>query len=75
MLQRRNTKSKRIKVLIKKVKELSILCELDINIAILDRKCNKLSQFCTKKDLTVSVLGKMVRDHDKYTDSDGKKFK
>ena len=41
-VQKRNTKSKRTKVLIKKSRELSILCNLDINISIYDRTINKL---------------------------------
>ena len=47
-VQKRNTKSKRTKVLVKKSKELSILCNLDINISIYDKSIHKLQQFSTK---------------------------
>lgn len=42
LVQKRNTKSKRTKVLVKKSRELSILCNLDINITIYDRSINKI---------------------------------
>jgi hypothetical protein len=42
VVQKRNTKSKRTKVLVKKSKELSILCNLDINITIYDRTIHKV---------------------------------
>lgn len=42
LVQKRNTKSKRTKVLVKKSRELSILCNLDINISIYDRSIHKL---------------------------------
>ena len=59
-VQKRNTKSKRTKVLIKKSRELSILCNLDINVSIYDRSINKLQQFSTKDGFTVESLYEII---------------
>ena len=46
---RRNAKSKRIQHILKKIQELSILCELQINLNIYDEQFNKLIEYATDK--------------------------
>lgn len=62
LVQKRNTKSKRTKVLVKKSKELSILCNLDINITIYDSTINKVQQFTTKRGFTVESIYSMIKN-------------
>ena len=61
-ISKRNTKSKRTKMLIKKSMELSILCNLDINISIYDCQTNKLQQINTKDGFTVEALNKLITE-------------
>ena len=75
VVQKRNTKSKRTKVLVKKSKELSILCNLDINITIYDRTIHKVQQFSTKQGFTVQSIYQMIVDEKQKKGSSQKKFK
>ena len=76
LVQKRNTKSKRTKVLFKKSRELSVLCNLDINISIYDRSINKLWQYGTKQGFTVESIYNIIQKETKdKVDINGKKFK
>ena len=75
LVQKRNTKSKRTKVLVKKSRELSILCNLDINITIYDRSINKIQQFSTKEGFTIDSIYQMIQNETRNKSSHGKKFK
>ena len=67
--KRRNTKCKRIKVLLKKTYELSILCQLDLNIQIYDQAVNKLTEFSTNKKFSGKHASK-ITSGDPYLLSD-----
>ena len=76
LVQKRNTKSKRTKVLIKKTRELSILCNLDINVSIYDSSTNKLQQFTSKDGFTVDQMFLLIKNESKTKmGTNGKKFK
>ena len=76
LVQKRNTKCKRTKVLFKKSRELSVLCNLDINISIYDRSINKLWQYGTKQGFTVESIYNIIQKETKdKVDINGKKFK
>lgn len=49
MSKRNNAKSKRTKHLMQKLHQLSILCDLRINLSIFDPKINKLMEYATDK--------------------------
>ena len=75
VVQKRNTKSKRTKVLVKKSKELSILCNLDINITVYDRTIHKVQQFSTRQGFTVQSIYQMILDESSKKGMNSKKFK
>ena len=44
----------------KKAHELSVICNLNVNITFYDLVLNKIIEFATKKDLTLKELGKKI---------------
>ena len=63
-------------MLIKKCRELSILCNLDINISIFDRTINKLQQLTATDGFTIEYIYQMIQDQSKIKVANiGKKFK
>ena len=61
-ISRRNTKSKRTKCIVKKCRELSILCDLDINVTMYDRSLNQLRQFSTRNGFTAHDICEIIRE-------------
>ena len=59
-IKRRNAKCKRAKCLYKKSYELSLLCNVDVNIQIYDRSINKITEFATNSDCTFKHLTEMT---------------
>lgn len=60
----RNTKSKRSKNLMKKSHELSILCDLDINVSIYNRRNNKLLEYCSNQEFTHEYIHSLINPKD-----------
>ena len=60
VIKRRNTKCKRSKNLIKKCYELSVLCDLEININIFERSRGKLHEYCSHQQFNVAAIHEMV---------------
>ena len=69
LAKRRCTKCKRGKQLMKKARELSVLCGLDINISIFDPTLNTFVEFATNPTFTVnnlvSKIQKLTEDSNK----------
>ena len=59
-VKRRNAKCKRTKWLYKKSYELSILCNVDVNIQIYQRSMNKITEFATSSDCALKHLTQMT---------------
>ena len=55
-VKKRNAKSKRTKYMMKKAYELSVLCSIDVNISLYDRKMNKVTEFASSPDLKLHDL-------------------
>ena len=63
-VKKRNAKSKRTKHIMKKVHELSILCNLHVNFSIYDPKINKLVEFATDPTYNLRKLYSMMNTAD-----------
>ena len=59
--KRSNTKFKRIKTLLKKCKELSNLCELDVDLLIYDNKQNLLTEYSSKPERDIYFFIDMLK--------------
>ena len=58
-----------------KAQELSVLCNLDVNVSIYDRKINKVTEFATCSAYTLKDLTKMMTRVGKTTDGSPKTLK
>jgi len=58
--QKKNTKCRRSKNLMKKCYELSVLCGLSINLIIYDSKSNKIQDYSTKPDFTHEKIHDLI---------------
>ena len=61
----RNAKCKRTKCLYRKSYELSILCNLDVNIQIYDRSSNRITEFSTNSECTPDHLTQLKNENSK----------
>ena len=59
-VKKRNAKSKRIKHILKKVQELSILCNLQMNFSIFDPSINNLLEYSTDQRYIIRKLDAMI---------------
>lgn len=48
-----------------KAQELSVLCKVDVNISIYDRKMNKVTEFASNPGLTIKDIGQMMTNKTK----------
>ena len=63
VVAKRNTKSKRTKYIINKAKELSILCNLKINISFYDPSINRVIEFASDPNFTMhEMVGRVNGD-------------
>ena len=69
-VKKRNAKSKRTKHIMKKVHELSVLCNLHINVSIYDESMNKLVEFVTDQGHNIRKLNTMLNNAELSTGAD-----
>ena len=65
-VKKRNAKSKRSKHIIKKAYELSILCNLNVNISFFDPQINKQIEFATNSAFTMGHLSSKSEHADQH---------
>ena len=58
--QKKNTKCRRSKNLMKKSYELSVLCGLSINLIIYDSKQNKVQEYSSKPNFTHEKVHELI---------------
>jgi len=60
LAQKKNTKCRRSKNLMKKCYELSVLCGLSINLIIYDSKLNKIQDYSSTPDFTHEKIHDLI---------------
>ena len=58
--QQKNSKSKRVKNLMKKSYELSVLCGQEVNLIIYDPKLNKMIDYSSNQKFTLEEIHKLI---------------
>jgi len=58
--QKKNTRSRRGKNLMKKSYELSVLCGLEVNLTIYDRKRNRMTEYSSNENFTHEEIHKLI---------------
>ena len=72
-IKKRNAKHKRSKIIMKKAYELSVLCQLEVNVSFFDREKNKVIEFASNPDFTLKNLSELIAE-DARNGILGKKF-
>ena len=68
--KRQNAKTKRTKHIIKKMRELSILCNLNLNLAVYDVKLSKVTEYATDAEITIKDLTRKLFNNGGHSPSD-----
>ena len=59
-VKKRNAKCKRSKNIMKKAYELSVLCNVDVNVSFYDSKMKKVTDFSSNPEFRLYDLSKLI---------------